>query len=100
MRTIVDRAKRFLGSSRKLGVAHHVPVVGMEQTVDPLPRLCVDLITILGGMVCVVLHAPFGGGFPVELIQAARLGPFRRPGGVCHPFAFSERKGRPCQWYG
>ena len=54
----------------------------------------------LGGMVCVVLHAPFGGGFPVELIQAARLGPFRRPGGVCHPFAFSERKGRPCQWYG
>jgi len=34
-----------------------------------------------------------GGGFSVELKSAARLGPFRRPGGVCHPFAFSEQKG-------
>ncbi len=34
-----------------------------------------------------------GGGFPVELKSAARLGPFRRHGGVCHPFAFSEQKG-------
>ena len=42
---------------------------------------------------CVVLHAPFGPWIPVELISAARLGPFRRHGGVCHPFAFSEQKG-------
>ena len=34
-----------------------------------------------------------GGGAPVELLAAARLGPFRRHGGVCHPFAFSEQKG-------
>jgi len=34
-----------------------------------------------------------GGGSPVELKSAARLGPFRRHGGVCHPFAFSEQKG-------
>jgi hypothetical protein len=33
-----------------------------------------------------------GGGLPVELNQAARLGPFRRHGGVCHPFASSEQK--------
>ena len=28
-----------------------------------------------------------GGGGPFELDQAARLGPFRRPGGVCRAFA-------------
>jgi hypothetical protein len=45
-----------------------------------------------------------GGGFPVELIPAARLGLFRRPGGVCRPFAFGEQKGatmstsRPDRW--
>ena len=34
-----------------------------------------------------------GGEGPVELLTPARLGPFRRHGGVCHPFAFSEQKG-------
>ncbi len=34
-----------------------------------------------------------GGERPVELLKPARLVSFRRPGGVCHPFAFSEQKG-------
>ena len=34
-----------------------------------------------------------GGERPVELLTPARLVSFRRPGGVCHPFAFSEQKG-------
>ena len=43
-------------------------------------------------MVGVALHG-WGGGAPVELIEAVRLGPFRRPGGVCHPFADTRAKG-------
>jgi len=34
-----------------------------------------------------------GGGSPVEPISATRLGPFRRPGGVCHPFRLQRVKG-------
>ncbi len=33
-----------------------------------------------------------GGGSPVELNQAARSGPVRRPGGACHPFAHKRVK--------
>ena len=34
------------------------------------------------------------GVAPVELLMAAWSGPVRRPGGACHPFAHSERKGQ------
>ena len=35
-----------------------------------------------------------GGVTPVELLMSARSGHVRRPGGACHPFALSERKGQ------